>query len=292
MTCRGRLRNIGFKSVQARILSVEYIPRVLVTWELEPTSQNLKNLKFFIERGESPSEFTQLNGDGVAHDDLYEFIDYTASLYDAQKHYEYRIRAAEVDPNTGETLQEFVSQTADLDGTLDPVGLYVVEEHLFKYRHVDGIPALIYIKKHEGESCPECWDHVMKRVTKSNCKTCFGTGFIEGYYPPIDGWMNFGPQTQVANIGTPGLSQPNKTQVDFTDWPTLRPGDVIFEIQNHLFWRVTQIVSPEKNRVPLLQQVQVSAINRSDIEYKLFIPRDRIDNLLAQLEARKAEVEF
>lgn len=292
MTCKGRLRNIRFKSVRARILSVEYIPRVLVSWEMEPTSQNLKNLRFFVDRGESPSDLRQLNAEGVHYDDRYEFIDYTASLYDAQKHYGYRVRAVEMDLSTGEALQEFSSEMVGTEGTLDPVGMYVVEEHLFKYRYVDGVPVLFYIKKNEGERCPECWDSVMKRVTKSSCKTCFGTGYLEGYYPPIDGWLNFGPQTQNAAVGTQGVTQPNKTQIDFTDWPNLRPGDVIFEIQNHLFWRVSSVVSPEKNRVPLLQQVQVNAINRSDIEYKLLMPKDRIETLLAELEARKLEPEF
>lgn len=291
MICQARLRDIKFKSIRARILSVEHLPRVLVEWELAPTGQKLDNLKFYIERGESPTEYTRLNATGITHDDLYEFVDYTASLFDLHKNYYYRIVAAEEDTN-GVALQTFTSAEASLDGDLDLTGLYIIEEHLFQYQEVDGIPCLIYKKRHEGATCTECWDSVLKRVTKSNCKTCFGTGRVEGYYPPIDGWFQFGVQTLDANVQQQGTVQPNVTAAEFTNYPEIRPGDIIFEIKNHLFWRVARVSAPEKNRVIMLQHVDLSAINRSDIEYRLYMPQDRIKALLNKLNIRIATPEF
>lgn len=291
MKCQARLRNIRFKKIRARILSVEHISRVLVSWEIEPTSQKLDSLRFFIERGESPSEFIRLNGDGIPADGLYEFVDYTASLFDLQKNYYYRVVAEELS-SEGEVLQSFVSEEASLDGCLDLAGLYVVEENLFKLEEVSGVPVLFYKKRFEGVKCPECWDDVLKRTTKSNCKTCFGTGRLEGYYPPIEGWVDFSVQTQNAVIQQQGTTQPNKTRCEFTNYPELRPGDVVFEIQNHIFWKVSSITAPEKNRVIMLQNLDLTAVNRSDIEYNLEIPADVVQRLLAKLQERQSIPEF
>jgi hypothetical protein len=53
MTCgQTQLKNIRFKSLSVMVLSIEHTSRVLVRWQLEPTAQNLRNLKFFVDRGE------------------------------------------------------------------------------------------------------------------------------------------------------------------------------------------------------------------------------------------------
>ena len=77
----GRLRDINFKLAEVHIMSFEPDTRLLVKWCLAPSSQNLKNLRFFIDRGESPEDLKQINGpEGIAFDAPYEYLDFTGLL--------------------------------------------------------------------------------------------------------------------------------------------------------------------------------------------------------------------
>lgn len=285
------LKDIKFKSVLARILSIEYISRILVEWELQETKQNLENLRFYVDRAEGSTEWVQLNAEPIMPDDLYQYVDYNVNLYDLQKRYDYRIRAVEL--RNGQPFQTFTSPIENCtDAKLDLVGQYVVDEHMYEYRYVQGVPIFIYKKRHDGMYCTECWDEVLKRVTKSNCKTCFGTGKMDGYYPPIEGWAELSVRQEVAAVGQQGVVQPDKVQLSFTNYPIIRIGDLIREIRPNYFWRVNSVVMPEKNRTEMLQQAQMSAVNRSDVEHKLKYPEDRARALIAEFEARMLEPEF
>lgn len=291
MTCKGRLRNIQFEYVRVRILSIEYITRVLVEWRLAETSQRLNNLKFYVDRSESGNEWTTIDGP-IEHDALYEFIDYTAQLYDMQKTYYYRVRAVELD-SMGEEAQTFTSMLGNTaESPPDLVSVYVIEEHLFKMRYVDGVPVFIYKKRHDGGRCPDCWDAVLKRVTKGNCTTCYGTGRVDGYYPPIEAWMNFDVHTEVANVGQQGLVQPDHVTGTFTDYPLLRIDDLIKEVRSGYFWKISSLTMPEKNRTVLLQQFQLKGVNRADVEYLLTYPEDKARAMIEEFEARLQKPEF
>lgn len=296
----GKLQKISFKNFRAQIMSIEYIPRILVTWDLNPTMQNLKDLFFFIDRGESPEDLKQLNAVGIPANTLYEFMDLTSHIKDLSKVYYYRIRAAEL-ANLGPNapinavrpiLQTFSTPTFTWDGDLDLEGLYVVEEHLFAHRYVYGVPILVYKKMREGDRCTECWDEVLKRVTKSNCKTCHGTGRLGGYYDPIPAWMDFNPSPKTTQIADWGPKQSRQSDTQFTNYPILTEGDIVYECKPGKLHRVSNIRFTEKSRVIMLQVARVDEVNRSDIEYSIEIPHDIVDEMVHQLEERKEERVF
>src|SRR4051812_19817274 len=168
------LKRIHFEAISVTIIGIEYVSRVHIGWKLTKSAQDLSRLRFFVDRSESPSEWHQLNGEGLTINDLSEYVDETPNLKDITKIYYYRVRAVEYEDDT--PLQTFTSKETTWDGDLDLTGIYVVDEHLFAMRWVFGSPAMVFKKRHDGAYCPECWDRVLKRVTKSNCQTCFGTG--------------------------------------------------------------------------------------------------------------------
>lgn len=273
------------------MLSIEHQSRVLVKWQLEPTRQNLLNLRFFIYRGESPEEMEKLNEAGIRATSQYEYVDVTPNLIDLHKKYYYKVAATEFSGNT--PVQTFYSHAFTWDGDLDLVGLYVVEEHLFLYRHTSaGVPTMIYQRRHDGEQCPNCWDPVLKRVTTSNCSVCYGTGKLEGYYPPIDAWMKIDPDPSLSQVTNWGERQARQTEAEFTNYPELRPGDIILEVKPRQFWKVSNVRYPQKSRVTMLQTARIDAVNPSDIEHRLEVPQDRVEALLKALEERRDEREF
>lgn len=287
----GKLRKIQIEDVSVEIRSIEKLPRVLVRWKLKRTSQNLTNLKFFIYRGESPEDLSLVNSVGIDYDEPYEFMDYTANLRDLRKIYHYKVVAAEMSGDT--RLQTFESAVETWSQEPDLVALYVIEEHLFLYRYTSaGMPAFIYKKKKEGKRCPECWDPVMKKVTKSTCGTCKGTGFVDGYYKLIEAWMGFNVNIKAAQIADWGVKQIDQTDIEFTDYPELSIGDVILDLKEFKFWKISNVRFTLKGGAIMTQIARVSAVNRSDIEYTLGVDQERRDTLLQLLEERTHEPEF
>jgi len=286
-----QLRSISFKSISVMVLNIEHISRVLIRWGLTPTSQNLTNLKFYVDRGESPENFQQLNGTGLSAAGLYEYVDQTGVLLDLNKLYYYRVRAVEEAPD-GTTLQTFTSSMTTWDGDLDLVQLYINEEHYYKFRWVTGVPAMVYKKKHDGVYCPECWDKILKRSTKSNCHTCYGTGKLDGYYDPIEVWMEFEPDPKAEQVADWGKKQISQTEILAVNYPILTPDDLIVELKPNKIWKVENVRYPEKNRTITLQMARLNAVYPSDIEYKIYVPEDRRRELVSELEAREKEREF
>lgn len=284
------LKRIEFDEISVTVLSIEHQPRVRVAWKLARSSQNLSRLRFFVDRGESPSEFRQLNGKALTTGDLPEYVDHTANLKDINRLYYYRVRAVEYEGDT--PVQTFTSGETTWEGDLDLVGLYVVDEHLFAMRWVFGVPAMVFKKRHDGTYCPECWDRVLKRVTKSQCLTCYGTGKVGGYYPPIDVWMSFEPDPKIEQVTEWGRRQPSQTDIMFTNHPHLNVDDLILEIKPHRFWKVSNVRGPEKNRTIVLQFARLDAVNPSDVEQRIEVPLERKLALLAEAEKRENEKEF
>lgn len=273
------------KKASAQVLSVEPA-RVLITWELEPTLQDVSKLTFHIFRGMSPSELKQITAAPIRGGTLYEFVDYSVNLHDLDKDYTYEVRA--YDPS-GAVVAKHRTSTMD---DLDTVGLHIVEENMFLHRWVQGTPLFIFKKRKDGGNCGECWDTVLKRVTKSNCLTCMGTGRTGGFYPPMEAWGTIDPNPKNDQVADWGRVEPNQTLLHFTNYPLLDEGDVVFEVSSAQLWRITSVQFPEKNRAVLLQMAALSAVHISDVEYKLQPSDDRKLALMAELASRNEEREF
>jgi hypothetical protein len=283
------LKNIKVSKLRTAVLSIEHISRVLVKWDLAPTAQDLSNLTFVVDRGESPSALVPISH-AIPATALREFVDYTAKLKNVEKVYYYRVRAVETIADV--PTQTFLSETLPLEGRPDLVALYIVEEHLFAHRYVYGSPALIFKHMMEGTACKDCFDPVLKRVTKSNCTTCYGTGFLGGYYPFMESWMDFNPDPKQVQIAEWGARQPSQTDIQFTNYPLLAVGDLIVELKQNRYWKVANVRNTEKNRTTILQVCRLDEVNRSDIEYKIEVPDEARLRLLKELEDREAVPEF
>ena len=284
------LRNIKFKRAKADIRGIHRISRVLIRWELEPTAQDLRNLYIEIYRGESASELKKINATSIPANARPEYMDYTALLKDMVKNYYYQVHAVEK-TSCGTVVQTFKSELIELEDPPDLMANYIIEEHLFAHQYVYGVPALVYTKKTEGPRC-DCWDQVLKRVTKSNCLRCKGSGFVGGYYPPIPVWMDFSPSPEQVAIADWGEKQSQQCDIQFTDYPNLQVGDLILQAKPFNFWRVEMVRYTAKNQTTILQMARLDAVNRADIEYTIDVPENTIDTMLAELRTRELTPEF
>ena len=291
MSARGSLRDIRFESVDAKILSIEYGSRVLISWKLVSTTQSLRNVVFSVYRGESPSDLQKISDLPIPASAVSEFIDTSAKLKIAEKNYYYQVIAEEM--LGGIAVNRFESPLVDLQvGSQDLVAQYIIDEHNFAFEHVHGIPVFIYKKKTEGSRCTDCWDKVLKRCTNSSCLTCFGTGFVGGYYPPIAAWADIGPTNNDGTIMEFGIRENNNARWTFTNYPLLQLGDIILDLGSFFYWRVNSVNFSFKNNCITLQFPVVAGVNRSDIEQQLPKDEELRKKMLDQLAERMALPEF
>lgn len=282
-----KLRNITFASTSISVLSTGNMSRVLVRWALNPSTQDLTRLKFFIHRGESPTALLPISA-GIDHNAV-EYVDYSAKLQNLHKVYYYQVWAVEYAGDT--PVQAFTSPVRTWEGAPDLVTLYIINEHLFAFEKVCGMPAVIFKKFREGVHCPRCFDTVLKRVTKSDCTTCYGTGFLYGYYPPIPGWADFNPDPKVARIVEWGETKPSQTDIKYTNYPILVPGDIVVELEPNKYWNVVQVQPTQKNRTTILQICRLDAVKQMDIEYTLAIPQALRTSMIDSLNQRRKLIE-
>lgn len=136
---------------------------------------------------------------------------------------------------------------------------------------LSGIPVLVYQFLGSGERCPDCWDPILRKVTQSNCDSCFGRGVAGGYHSPILTLAQMGVETR-QNIVTDRLEQDATVEMLFSNYPVLRPKDLVYEIDRGTRYRVQQIFPAEHHRTLVNQTASGFAIQTTDIEHQLPIP--------------------
>ncbi len=301
---------LAFASYEAVPLSRDP-GKVLIRWELKPNRVDLSDYEFYVDRGEAPGEDAghlskdidgkilpgQLSTDlsknlaqispAISASDFYQWIDYTPHLRNLDKPYEYKVRLRRIS-----TQEEISTSSFSWNGELDLVGLYIVEEHNFLLEDAVGVPCLVYVRRRGGIVCTSCFDVVQKKRTSSHCTTCFGTGWIGGFYSPIDTYIDIGPTPADIIISEWGEVQKNETDLLMSNYPEVIPGDLIRELRSNRLWRVVAARPTEKRRAPMLQFVRVTEVSAGDVEYQLPYDTDFGLKKVAELEKLRVRREF
>jgi hypothetical protein len=165
-----------------------------------------------------------------------------------------------------------------LEGTNDKIASGLVK-HRNTYLRMAGLPVLVYPYLESGERC-SCWDAVLRKSTISNCPTCFGTGYLSGYYPPILTLAQIGVEAKQNLVGE-RIEQEAAVEVMMSNYPVLRPGDVVYEIDAGRRYRIQSITPSEKGRMLIAQDAVGYALQTSDAEHNIPIPEiDKLEPVL------------
>ena len=251
-------------SISVDIYRIGPPSKTVISWEWKESVIPLCRYEMSIYRGESPEEM-ELIAANIKAELFDSFVDSTARLISKHRVYNYKVVAKNT--STGTKVE---SRITTAEGDLDLIGIYIIEEHDFLFKHVTGVPTMILKKQTDGEArCPDCWDEVLKRVTKSNCQTCHGTGFVGrgvgGYYNPTLTWVDFSPDPEVIQTTQWGRVEATQNDLFMSNYPRLSVGDIIIEITTNKRWKVTNVRDSEKRRVKMLQIVRVDMINPMEI---------------------------
>ena len=122
------------KSINVDIYRIGPPSCSVVSWEWKDSVIPLCRYEMSVYRGESPEEL-ELLASGIKADLFSNFEDNTARLMSKHRVYYYKVVAHNV--KTGSKVE---SELITAEGELDLVGIYIIDEHEFLFRHVSPRP--------------------------------------------------------------------------------------------------------------------------------------------------------
>lgn len=237
-------------------------PRMeVVHWTFRPTIRSLEDVEVFVFRSYHPEgDFEEVGT--ISYPQTY-FVDEAANQYDFWRQTYYKTIAV-VD---GRTID---AGPVRAGSDRPPMVEEMVREISVTLRF-GGHPILAYLKVHDVLRCPDCWDAVLKKVTRSKCPTCFATGWLGGFHPPI---LTCGLLISEAKADQPDqtLREPAQSTIRISNFPEVRPRDIIREVNSGKLWRVTGVSPVRMHDAVIHQNLNVKRLTASEVEHDLPIP--------------------
>lgn len=237
-----------------RVRSLDIETRHLF-WEVEDAEGSYFDCTIQVLRSESPEgpfhPLTELRG-------RYEFVDRGVPVGHRYRNLFYKLLVTNPD---GETSEYVATQEPHPD-----LKAMEIRRHLQKlYQEFSGRRCWLLPSKTFGPRCTACWDPILQAKNKSRCPTCFDTTYFGGYLAPIEVFVDVDPSSNADQVTQVGQLQPNTTTARMGHYPSVKPGDILVEGENHR-WRVISVVSTEHLRAPIMQQLHLFEIPPRDIE--------------------------
>lgn len=152
------------------------------------------------------------------------------------------------------------------------VGLRALEiqrrEYLLLSRFVGG-KSYVFRKRAYGPRCSECWSSKLELVTKDNCKTCYGTSFEGGYWPPAPSYLQYETTPNENQKTYFGITESNQIGAWTISIPEIRPDDLVLRAGEWSLYRVDKITPTELQGNTVRQILTISQLDKGFVEYNL-----------------------
>lgn len=257
--------NLDVRNLKVRSLDLDIFE---ISWEVADTTLDMLDYTFQVLRSESPSgPFTELS---VPFSDRYLFVDNALYIGDRWRLLHYVIRTTHVPSGK---VQDFGPVAHEPEPDL--IALELRRHMQLLFHEFSGRRCWVLPVRTFGQRCPACWDNRLYKRIKSQCVTCFDTGFARGYMSPIETWVQFEPSPKSEQTTNVSAMQQSNTTARLGYYPPLKPRDVIVEPENRR-WRVNTISATEQVRAPVHQEITVHELAQRDIEFEIPIVLDEV----------------
>lgn len=158
--------------------------------------------------------------------DSYFVYDTTVRRFDISPRLHYRVDLVDADNTT------YSSGAYQAAGILSDRDAAIAKEIIRKesvHAKLAGRCGVLLKRRRWGTKCTVCLDADTGEVTDANCGTCYGTGFVDGYFLPMDYWITSqseGPQRRAALTEPRGATEDNAITVRGINCPWLDSKDV------------------------------------------------------------------
>jgi len=248
---------IVVKEFKVRSLDLDFNE---LSWSIEDTFDDVLNYTFQVFRSESPmGPFAAIS---QPFSDKYRFIDNAILIGDKWRKYYYRLRLTNL--LTGEWEE---TASAAKEPEPDLIALEIRRHMQILFREHAGRRVWLLPSRQSGQRC-ECWAPRLGQRTRSGCPLCYDTGYVRGYYNPIEAYGQIDPSPKASQVTNVGAQQQTNTTGRFPDYPPMKPDDILVELENRR-WKVITVSATEKARAIVHQEVTLHEIPPSDIEYSI-----------------------
>ena len=239
---------------------------VFIQWTVEDPTNRLAT--FEVLRSGSP------NGpfEGVSNelsDDTFFYLDKKVSQNGLTTRYWYIVKA---NPLHG-GLDAVVSDAVTAEYAEEPVRGRIARKARYdldiSLKRFNGVRLLVLKKKRHGQRCSNCYNEVTKESIISSCGECYGTTYTKGYYDPVEVWGKFDPSLINRTVDLSGESEVSVHGLTILDYPMVEIDDIIVEIRTNRRYLVKRKMSTEARRVLVHQDLQISELSRSAVEYTI-----------------------
>jgi hypothetical protein len=235
-----------------------------LSWEVPDTGANPFDYTFHVLRSEGPAgPFEPITG---AFEDLYAFRDVEVNQLSQQRTYYYKIRVTRKSDSVTKDYPTTLGGAA-LKAQPDLAAMEISRRMKLLLQEYTGRSCWIFPIRTFGQRC-DCFDPATSRRTRSQCLTCYDTGFVAGFHSPIQTNIQLDPTAQGKQMMDVAETEQENTTARLSNWPLLKARDIIIEAENRR-WRVASVRSTEKLRAVVHQEASLHLIPRSDIEYRL-----------------------
>ena len=264
----------GHSVIVIQIGSPGIMPQVFVTWTIEIMHRGESNASFYVERSLA-KDFATYEVEtispkilGVDKTRTYTYTDITVNTGSFWRKYYYRIKATD----SGDSQVSYSPvRTWQSDLKIFEEEIVARQDWILKYDI--GIPCfVIFTQEVENNKCPHCFNKSLGRAKKGDCTHCYGTGREQPYLTPVLTYIDFNPQIKQTQVQSLGEIQQGQTNIMWSAFPEMKPGDVIVEIISGKRWRVNSLAAVGNAGAEVLRFAKVDEINRRDVEYKIPIP--------------------
>ena len=131
-----------------------------------------------------------------------------------------------------------------------------------------GTEVAIFKRRRWGDKCPICLSST-GQSTRAHCSTCFGTGFVGGYWNPVYTYAQRRPSPIQIQAAPQGAVESNVIQLLMPAIPVMDMEDVLVFLRDNSRYEVKSATPTLIHSVPIHQELIVTELARSSREYGL-----------------------
>lgn len=248
-------------NIRVRSLDLDFLD---ISWEVEDTSEDIQDYTFEVLRSEGPAgPWSALT---PKFQDTYLYRDAEAPRTGKLRDLYYKIRVTKTSASKTVDYPETVNGVGQ-EAELDLEGSEIANRMKLLLSEYTGRLVWVFPIRTFGQRC-DCFDPNTSRRTRSQCNTCYDTGFVGGFHAPIQTYAQIDPHGKIKRHQLLADGEPIDTTARLANFPPLKPRDILVETENRR-WRVGQVRVTEKLRAPIHQEVSLHMVPPTDIEYRL-----------------------
>lgn len=238
-----------------------------VFWEISPvaapqdesTPHEIFDYDFYVLRSEAAlGPYTQLAG---PFRDQYTLRDIDVPLMHKWRQFFYKIKVV----NRVTSEEKEFGPAGSLAPEADLIASEIIRQEDMLFREFVGRKCYLFPARTFGPAC-SCYDPYTRRLTRSGCKLCFGTGWLGGFMSPVEVFVQIDPFPKAPQLNSLQERQPGDTSGRMISFPPVNPRDILVESENRR-WRVEAVTPTQRLRATVRQELTLHEIPKGDIEF-------------------------